>query len=69
LPAIDYAPDDTVVTVLSNGIAKFKGRDIKVSNALRGMPIAFRHDDTQDGVYKLYFAHHRLTRIDMREAD
>jgi hypothetical protein len=55
--------------VLSNGIAKFKGRNIKVSNALRGMPIAFRHDDTQDGVYKLYFAHHRLTRIDMREAD
>jgi transposase InsO family protein len=69
LPAIDYAPQDTVVTVLSNGIVKFKGHDIKVSNALRGLPIAFRPDDTQDGIYTLYFAHHRLARIDMREAD
>lgn len=69
LPAIDYAPQDTVVTVLSNGIAKFKGHDIKVSNALRGLPIAFRPDDTQDGIYTLYFVHHRLASIDMREAD
>src|SRR6185312_13728580 len=69
LPAIDYAPQDTVVTVLSNGLVKFKGHDIKVSNALRGLPIAFRPDDTQDGIYTLYFAHHRLARIDMREAD
>jgi transposase InsO family protein len=69
LPAIDYGPHDTVVTVLSNGLVRFKGHDIKVSNALRGMPIAFRHDDTQDGVYTLYFAHHRLASIDMREAD
>ncbi|OOG53324.1 IS481 family transposase [Rhodanobacter sp. B05] len=69
LPAIEYAPQDTVVTVLSNGIVKFKGNDIKVSNALRGLPIAFRPDDNQDGIYTLYFAHHRLASIDMREAD
>lgn len=39
-----------VVTVLSNGIAVLKGHDIKVSNATRGLPIAFRPDDTQDGI-------------------
>lgn len=69
LPAIEYSPQDTIATVLSNGIVKFKGHDIKVSNALRGLPIAFRPDDIQDGIYKLYFAHHRLATIDMREAD
>ncbi|MGH8157845.1 MAG: IS481 family transposase [Rhodanobacter sp.] len=69
LPTIDYAPHDTIATVLSNGMVKFKGHEIKVSNALRGLPIAFRPDDTQDGIYTLYFAHHRLASIDMRDAD
>jgi len=69
LPAIDYAPDDTVLTVLSNGMVKFKGHDMKVSKALRGLPIAARPSETEDGVYELYFSHHRLATIDMREAD
>ena len=69
LPVIEYAPQDTVATVLSNGIVKFQGHELQVSKALRGLPIAFRPDDTQDGIYKLYFAHHRLASIDMREAD
>jgi hypothetical protein len=67
LPAIDYSPHDLVVTVQSNGVVKFKGRTLKVSKALRGLPIALRPDDAQDGVYTLYFSHHRLTRIDLRE--
>lgn len=69
LPAIDYAPHDTVATVLSNGMVKFKGHQIKVSNALRGLPIALRPDDTEDGIYTLYFAHHLLASIDMRDVD
>lgn len=69
LPAIDYAPDDTVLTVFSNGMVKFKGHDMKVSKALRGLPIAARPSVTVDGVYELYFSHHRLATIDMREAD
>jgi hypothetical protein len=67
LPAIEYSPHDHVVTVQSNGVVKFKGQTLKVSKALRGLPIAFRPDDTQDDVYTLYFSHHRLTQIDLRE--
>lgn len=67
LPAIEYSPHDHVTTVQSNGIVKFKGQTLKVSNALRGLPIAFRPDDAQDGVYSLYFAHHRLMQVDLRE--
>lgn len=60
-------PAHHVTTVQSNGIVKFKGQTLKVSNALRGLPIAFRPDDAQDGVYSLYFAHHRLMQVDLRE--
>lgn len=67
LPAIEYSPHDHVVMVQCNGVVKFKGQTLKVSNALRGKHIAFRSDDAQEGVYTLYFAHHRLTQIDLRE--
>lgn len=67
LPAIDYAPDDAVVTVRSNGVVKFQGRTLKVSNALRGLPIAFRPNSSQDGRYTLYFARHRLIEVDLRD--
>ncbi len=56
-----------VVMVQCNGVVKFKGQTLKVSNALRGMHIAFRAHDTQEGVYTLYFADHRLMRIELRE--
>jgi transposase InsO family protein len=69
LPAIDYAPHDTVLIVLSNGVVKFQGHYMKVSKALRGLPVAARPRETEDGVYELYFSHHRLATIDMREAD
>lgn len=65
LPAIEYSPHDTIVTVQSNGVVRFKGQTLKVSNALRGHPIALRPNEMQDGVYDLYFAHHRLTQIDL----
>ena len=67
LPAVEYSPHDHVVMVQWNGVVKFKGQTLKVSNALRGMHIAFRSHDTQEGVYTLYFAHHRLMQIDLRE--
>lgn len=69
LPPIEYGPDDTVLIVRSNGWVSFRGRHLKVSNALRGLPIAARPCATEDGVYALYFVHHRLATIDMHEAD
>lgn len=69
LPPIEYGPDDTVMIVRSNGLITFQGRCMKVSNALRGLPVAARPCAAEDGVYALYFAHHRLATIDMREVD
>lgn len=65
LPAIEYSPNDHVAMVQWNGVVRFKGRTLKVSNALHGLPIAFRAHDTQEGIYALYFAHHRLMEIDL----
>lgn len=69
LPPIEYAPDDTVLTVGCNGIVAFQGRLMKVSNALRGLPIAARPCVGEDGLYDLYFVHHRLATIDMRDGE
>jgi len=69
LPPIEYAPDDHVAVVMTQGIVHLLGHTMKVSNALRGYRIAARPRDDQDGIYDLFFAHHRLTTIDLREAD
>ena len=69
LPSIEYAPQDEVLTVLANGRVYLHGHALKVSNALRGHRIAARPRDAQDGLYDLYFAHHHLTTIDLRDVD
>lgn len=67
LPPIEYGSDDIVLTVSWGGLVAFQGRSLKVSNALRGLPIAARPCADGDGLYDLYFAHHRLTTIDLRD--
>lgn len=69
LPTIDYAPDDYTARVMTNGIVHLLGHTLKVSNALHGHLIAARPHHDQDGLFDLFFAHHRLTTIDLREAD
>lgn len=69
LPTIEYGPDDTVVTVKSLGTIRFKGRSYKLSNPLRGQPIAIRPNGETDGLYDLYFVHHKLMQIDLRATD
>lgn len=66
LPAIEYGPDDTVVTVKSNGELRFKEHRYKVSNPLRGQSVAIRPDETRDGLYDVFFVHHKLMQIDLR---
>lgn len=65
LPAIQYAPDDQIRQVQANGLVCFKGLRLKVSNALRKQPVAFRPLPQDDGLYELYFCHHRLLRVDL----
>lgn len=67
LPAIEYGPEDTVVMVKALGEMRFQGKRYKLSSALRGMPVALRAMKAQDGCYGVYFMHHKLREIDLRE--
>lgn len=64
LPAIEYGPNDRVCNVKWNGEVRFARRKLKVSNALNGMPIAFRAT-AADSVFDVYFCHHRFMRLDL----
>lgn len=67
LSAVEYGPDDTVVTAKALGMIRFGGRSYKLSSSLRGQQVAIRPDSDTDGVYGVYFLHHRLMQIDLRE--
>ena len=63
LPSIEYRAQDIVSTVSWNGLVRFHGHRLRVSNAL---PIAFRADPAHDGHFDVYFCHHRFMRVDLR---
>jgi len=65
LPAIEYAPGDIVRRVQSNGKLHYQGRVFRVSQALRGYPVALR-PTTSDGRLMVYFCRHRVGEIDLR---
>jgi transposase InsO family protein len=67
LPTIVYGPNDTVVTVKALGMIAFQGRRFKLSNPLRGQPVAIRPCAETDGLFDIYFAHHKLMRFNLRE--
>lgn len=67
LPPIEYGPHDIVVNVGWNGKVRFKGRRLRVSNALHRLPIAFRPDPSEDGAYEVYFCHKRFLRLRLRD--
>lgn len=67
LPPIEYGPDDTVYHVPVDGGLRVRGRRLKVSNALTGLPIAVRAHPEKDGVLDLYFCHQRFMQVDLRE--
>lgn len=68
LPAIEYGPGDTVVRVTWNGEYRAFGRRGKAPHALVGLDIALRPAALgKDGVYDLYFCHHRFGKFDLRK--
>jgi transposase InsO family protein len=64
LSAIEYPDGDTVVIVKHNGEARFRGHKLQVPKALLKLPIAFRPDPHQDGVFDVYFCHQSFMRLD-----
>lgn len=68
LPPIEYGPDDMVVPVTWNGEYRAFGRRHKAPNALMGLQIALRPaSQNKDGVYDLFFCHHRFGKLDLRK--
>ena len=67
LAPIEYGPEDTVVVVKWLGALRFQGRDFKLSNALRGLPVAVRPKPAEDGCFEVFFMHHKLREIDLRQ--
>lgn len=65
LPPIEYGPADEVRRVQDKGHVSYKGKCIVVGKAFRGYPIAFR-PTTEEGILDVYFCHHRITQIDMK---
>lgn len=66
LPEIEYGPDDEVQRVGWAGVMRFRGRKYKLSNALMHYDVALRPHPQTEGVYEVFFAHHRCLRIDLR---
>ncbi|HEV3432203.1 MAG TPA: integrase core domain-containing protein, partial [Paraburkholderia sp.] len=69
LPELQYGPDDVVLRVNSNGVVRVHGRALRLSIALKGLDVAVRAKDGEDGVVELWFGHHRLTELDLRKAE
>ncbi len=69
LAPIEYGPDDHVAIVGWDGKLVFAGHRLRVSNALHRLPVAFRPVYECDGCYDLFFCHHRIMRVDLRELD
>lgn len=65
LGPISYASGDQVETVKWNGKLTFEGRPLRVSNALKGLPIAFRPIQERDGCYDVYFCHYKFMQLDL----
>jgi transposase InsO family protein len=67
LPDIEYASDDLVRKVSTDGWLSLRGHDVRVSRALIGQHVAFRpRAQGIEGIYDLFFCHHRLGEIDLR---
>jgi len=66
LPPIHYAPDDEVRRVGWCGELRFRGQRYKLSSALAHHDVAVRPRANEDGVFDVFFAHHRCLSIDLR---
>jgi transposase InsO family protein len=64
LPPIEYEPEDEVRKVQQKGYISFRGRELLVSKAFIGQPVALRALD--DGVWNVYYCHQLVRSVDLR---
>jgi len=60
LPPIEYAPGDIIRKVYQGGWFHFQRREVKVSKALAGQPVALRPNANEDGAFDVFFCHQRV---------
>jgi transposase InsO family protein len=68
LPPLEYGATDQVRKVQIDGTISFRNREFRLGKAFRGHPVALR-PTTQDGVYEVYFATHRISQIDLHQPE
>jgi hypothetical protein len=69
LPPIEYPPGWEVRKVQSKGWFSYHGREFRVTEALRGLPIALRPVTEADSQREVMFCHQVIARIDLNHAD
>jgi hypothetical protein len=68
LPEPEYSPGDEVLRVNSNGVVRFRGQALRLPIALKGLHVAARPKDDEDGVIEFWFVHQRVARLDLSTA-
>jgi transposase InsO family protein len=67
LPAIEYGDTDLVRKVQEGGWTFILGKEVRLPAPLRGYPVAFRPRADEDGVMDVYFCHHRIRTVNLKE--
>ncbi len=66
LPPVEYGPEDQVRRVQDQGRFTWKGRNVKISTAFKGLPVAVRPTCT-DGIWDVFFIINKICQIDLRQ--
>lgn len=69
LPAIEYGPEDLVRKVQQGGVLHLYGKELRISKALVGQPVALRPASNTDGIYDVYFCHQYVDSISLNHID
>lgn len=67
LPPIEYSPDDQIRKVYQSGQISYRGQVWRISKALIGERVGLR-PTAEDGVLDVFYCHHRVTQLDLRDA-
>src|SRR3984893_6841437 len=65
LPPVEYPSGLEVRKVQAEGWFTYRGRDFRVSKALRGFPVALRPGDSSDALREVLFCHQAVALIDL----
>ncbi|BEU22757.1 IS481 family transposase [Paraburkholderia sp. 22B1P] len=66
LPEPEYGCGDEVLQVNASGVVRVRGEKVKLSIALKGLQVAARPSEEDDGVIEIWFAHQRVAKLDLK---